>query len=423
MFWSGLPAVQVFSLARYGVWLFLDQEHLFGGRVPIGFWEVLHQRPILMQCLQAYIASSPKPMTLHRYYGPTNPRSIRLSRNNLLWKSASCVSRKLDELHRVHSLGALMHVQDNGSSSEGGEAPSNLTLVRPIAKRVSTFLRNRVAERRYVNQWIIGYRFAAPSEALDVLDHNFAQYRLLIPPTDRYWADPFPVQHEGRYFLFFEEVLYSEAKGHLCVAEINDDGLAEQPRVLLKREYHMSYPFIFSWRQEWYLIPETQAANRIDVYKFDSFPYKASYCGTIMDNVNAVDATLLEADGRWWMFVAMAPEGTWNVDELFLFHAESPFGPWLPHRKNPIKSDVRSARPAGGILARKGKYYRPAQDCSYRYGYAVRFQEIELLSEADYLEREVGAVLPGWSPEILATHTVNAAGGLNVIDVQQQRRR
>src|SRR5207249_6501135 len=127
----------------------------------------------------------------------------------------------------------------------------------------------------------------------------------------------------------------------------------------------------------------------------------------VMENVQAADTTLVEAAGQWWMFTAMAPRGTWNVDELFLFHADNPFGPWSPHPKNPIKSDVRSARPAGRVFARGGKYYRPAQDCSYGYGHAVRIQEIKVLSEANYVEEEAQVILPNWSPDIVGIHTLN----------------
>jgi hypothetical protein len=420
MFWSGLPADPVLPLARHGVWSFLDHERLFTGHAPIGFWEVLNQHPVTTQCLQVQRAGSPKPMILHQYHGPTNLRSIKLSRNNLLWKSVPFVSRKLNELHRVDSVDALTTIQERGERAPLEGAPSNLKVVGPIASHVSRFLRNRRMERKYVDQWILAYKF---SSSPGVFDHNFDEYDVLLPPKDRYWADPFPVTVDNRSFLFFEEFLYSEAKGHLCVAAIDKDGLKEEPKILLKLEYHLSYPFVFSWQGEWYLIPESQEGNGIDVYKFDSFPYKVSYYKTIMEGVKAADTTLFEADGRWWMFAAVASHGTENLDELFLFHADSPFDPWLPHPNNPIKSDVRSARPAGRVFAQEGKYYRPSQDCSRRYGYAIRLQQIKVLSEVDYVEEEVEVILPDWSPGIVATHTINFDGALNVIDAQRRLRR
>jgi hypothetical protein len=421
LFWSGLPADDALPLARHGVWYFLDHELLMTGRAPIGFWEVLTQYPITLQCLQARLAASSKAVTLHRHAAPTHARSITLSRNNMLWKSAPVVSRKLNELRRVGSVERLVHMEQCTESSLRGDGPpSNAMLLKTATSHVSRFVRDRLTDLRYFDQWVIGYKYATDDQ---FLDRDFSAYRWLIPPKDRRWADPFPVRVDGRDFLFFEEIFNSNNRGHLCVAEIDHDGLREDPKVILQRDYHLSYPFVFSWQDNWYLIPESREANRIDVYRFDAFPYEVSYYKTIMDNVNAVDTTLFEADGRWWMFVAIAPPGTWNVDELFLFCAESPFGPWRPHECNPVKSDVRAARPAGRVFTRNGKYYRPAQDCSRGYGYAIRVQELKALSESQYLEEEVESILPGWSSDIVATHTLNVAGSLSAIDARRRRPR
>ncbi len=418
MFWSGLPADQVSSLARHGVWFFLDHERLFTGCTPVGFWEVLNRRA-MTQCLQAQLAGSPQPMVLHEYHGPTNLRSIRLSRNDLLWKSVAFVSRTLNELYRVDSLDALPTFRTRDDALLG-EAATNAGVVTPIVAHVARFLRNRRFERKYLEQWAMLYRF---SPTAGILEHDLSDYGLLVPPKECFWADPFPVQVGDRYFLFFEEFVYSENKGHLCVAAIDPDGLQEEPRVLLKREAHLSYPFVFCWQGEWYLIPESQEENRIDVYKFDPFPYDVRYHTTLMEGVKAADTTLFEAHGRWWMFVAIATPGTQNFDELFLFHSDNPVGGWVPHPMNPIKSDVRSARPAGRVFARDGRYYRPSQDSSRRYGYAMRLQEIKILSEHDYVEEEVDAILPDWSPDVVATHTFNFSGALTVVDAQRRRRR
>jgi len=420
VFWTGLPGVHVGSLAQYGAWFFLDHERLLTGHAPVGFWEVLNQRPVTTQRLQAQLASSSEETILHSQSGPTDPRSISRSRNNLLWKSVPLASRKLDELHRSGSLDPFENGQQNVGDDVLSEAPSNLTIVKAIASNVSRFVRDRITNRRYIDQWVIAYKYATCEECGD---RKLADYHWLIPPKDRFWADPFPVQTDDGDFLFFEECLYSENKGHLCVAAIDQNGLKEEPKTILTRDYHLSYPFVFLWHGERYLIPETQDANRIDVYKFDAFPYGLSYYKTIMNNVRACDATLFEADGSWWMFVAIGSHGTWNVDELFLYYADNPFGPWVAHPKNPIKSDVRSARPAGGLFARQGKYYRPAQDCSRGYGHAIRLQEVKVLSRTKYVEEEVETILPDWSIDIVATHTLNAAGALSVVDAKKRRRR
>jgi hypothetical protein len=118
------------------------------------------------------------------------------------------------------------------------------------------------------------------------------------------------------------------------------------------------------------------------------------------------------------MFANTAVAGASFWDELHLYHAPTPMGPWTPHRRNPVVSDVRSARPAGTLFQRSGAWYRPSQDCSRSYGSALNIQRILRLDESTYLEETVGRVAPDWAPGLTGVHTVNALGGLTVIDAR-----
>jgi hypothetical protein len=81
-------------------------------------------------------------------------------------------------------------------------------------------------------------------------------------------------------------------------------------------------------------------------------------------------------------------------------------------------ADVRRARPAGRVLRVNGRLFRPAQDCSVRYGYAVSFQQIDVLTETAYEESCAGRLEPCWLPGNLATHTFNHNEEFEVVDAQ-----
>jgi hypothetical protein len=130
---------------------------------------------------------------------------------------------------------------------------------------------------------------------------------------------------------------------------------------------------------------------------------------------------LAEIDGTWWMFVSIAEHSI--PDELYLFSAPSPLGPWTPHRRNPVKSDVRSSRPAGALFEWNGEVYRPAQDSSGRYGYAITINRIVQLDEDGFREEEVSKVLPNWRNDLIGTHTLSTSDDLTVIDCLVRRRR
>jgi len=233
----------------------------------------------------------------------------------------------------------------------------------------------------------------------------------LRPPRDRSWADPFPVVRDGRCWVFFEEVVHHPKKGRIAVMELREDGSAGPLTVILDRECHLSYPFVFEHGGEWWLIPESGANRTVDLYRCDQWPHRWTHEKTLFRDTRIVDATLWEHGGRWWLF-AGAPRRRGDASgQLNLWFADSPCaGDWTPHPANPVVVDRSRARPAGRLFRHDGQVIRPAQDCSVRYGYAVRFMAIEELSPDAYREREVKAFLPDWDRTIRATHTFNRAG-------------
>jgi hypothetical protein len=123
------------------------------------------------------------------------------------------------------------------------------------------------------------------------------------------------------------------------------------------------------------------------------------------------------------MFVGVKAPGAVEASLLHLYHADSPLGPWKPHRLNPVKIDVRSARPAGPLFHHHGQWYRPAQCGVPNYGSAIIVNRIVELTTERFREVEVSRLAPTWRPGLTGTHTIAAAGGLTVIDARQVRRR
>ncbi len=238
----------------------------------------------------------------------------------------------------------------------------------------------------------------------------------LFPPGTRGWADPFPFAHQGAVHLFFEDIHPTTGKGVIAVMTQGPDGTFGPPRPVLKRPHHLSYPFVFEWGGEVFMVPESSQAGRVELFRAARFPLEWESAGVLLDGVGAVDATLFEHGGRWWMMVNLRETGASSWDEMSLFYADSPLGPFVPHPKNPVVSDVRRARPAGRIFSRNGRLYRPAQDCSGHYGRALVIHEILTLTPDDYREtvaarHDAAALGVGDS-----LHTYNAVPGLEVVD-------
>jgi hypothetical protein len=243
-------------------------------------------------------------------------------------------------------------------------------------------------------------------------------FKTIVPPSDRYWADPHVLYRNGEHYVFIEEYSFENAKGHISVIRIDKDGSYAKATTVLERPYHLSYPFVFEHAGEVYMVPESMHNRTVELYRCTEFPERWEFVCNLLEGVSAVDSTLLFHNGTWWLFAnVLENEGGSASEELFVFYTDALLsGNWTPHPLNPVVSDVTRARPAGPIQLRERRLYRPSQDCSVRYGYAIGINEIAVLSKEDYAETEVGRIKPDWGKNVLATHTLAYAAGLTVVD-------
>lgn len=277
---------------------------------------------------------------------------------------------------------------------------------------------NKLLSPFYFNQWTV-----LLSPQADYKSMRWKDFKVLKSPLDRFWADPFPWAKDNKLYLFVEEFLYSKKRGHLSVLTLNKDFSVANNQVILEKPYHLSYPYIFEYKGEMYMIPESMKNNKIDLYRCKNFPNKWEHEETLIDNLPALDATLLEISGKWWLFANIKSESGSTFDTLHLYYSDNPLSSnWKPHPQNPIVKNIKSARPAGRIFMDNGKIIRPSQDCSLAYGYAINFNEIATLNEKEYKETRIHYFKPPpIGIKLLTTHTFNKVNGLVTIDAIQRR--
>jgi hypothetical protein len=270
-----------------------------------------------------------------------------------------------------------------------------------------------------VEQWSLAFRFTQ----IEPWSASLEGFHRLVPPKDRFWADPFPLQRGGKSYVFFEELPFAAGKAHISVVEVDRDGRASEPVRVLERDYHLSYPFLVEDQGELYMIPETAHNHTVEIYRCVEFPHKWRRERVLLDGLYAADATLHRGEGRWWMFVNVAANGAEIHDELHIYSADKLLGEWHPHRANPVKSDVRSSRPAGKLFTQGGKLYRPAQICAPLYGSGVSINRVIRLNHEEFVEREESRLVPSKESGLLGLHTINRAGDLSVVDVFARARK
>lgn len=457
----------ILKAPKYGIWSFHHGDNRVNrGSLP-GFWEVMEGVRTTGSVLQILSEQLDGGTTLARHVGGTEMKSVAKNMHNLYWKTAPLLITSLKNLHddragfeskymfgkeqcKVNSPNSrdsstdnsLATSQDNANASLsdcqcGGSKssqslakpfepychplrtqPSNWQMLRGLSRMAARLFAEKARHVFHYDQWFLAYHIAKTGNG-----QAFYQYKTILPPKDCFWADPFPVERDGRYFVFFEEYIYKTDRAHLSVLEIDQDGNWSNPTQIIQRPYHLSYPFVFEFEGTTYMIPETGENRSIELYRCTDFPHGWEFDRELMPNVNAVDATLHEHDGKWWLFTSIVDKDLHNRDCLHLFFADTPFGPWQSHPENPLQCDIRNARPAGKLFTKGGVLYRPAQDCSTRYGYAIKVNEVLEFNERRYRERVVTEITPDWEPLLLGTHTINFCGNLTVIDGERLRQR
>lgn len=410
---------EALKIARHGVWSFHHGDNLVNRGGPAGFWEVMDGIPVTGSVLQVLTEDLDNGRVIYRSWSPTADRfSVKANRNNLYWKTSAFVLRKLKDL----AAGCQPCTPDNQLyrpySNRLFRMPTNAEMFSRLTRLGTKYAAGHVRSALNTEQWALAYRFrTGPGD----MNNTLYRFKNLSPQKDRFWADPCAIKAGDRYYIFLEEYLNKTAKGHISVVELDRKGVVSGPTTVLERDYHLSYPFVFEWNNDYYMVPESAGNKTIELYRCTSFPFEWKLEKVLMTDIRAKDATLAEVDGTWWMFVSIAEHSI--PDELYLFSAESPLGPWTPHPRNPVKSDVRGSRPAGGLFNWNGELYRPAQDSSGRYGYAISINKVTKLDGEGFREEHVSSILPNWNKKLLATHTISIAGDLTVVDCLVRRAR
>lgn len=415
----------ILTASGYGVWSYPHGDGRTEGAGPPGFREVVERLPETGSSLRIMSDDPDGGTVLYRSWFFTHPFSPARNRNYYYWASSSFLPRQIERLHR---LGEEEFFKETGRRFGGDldhgdhrpyETPSNMAALTAFARVFARMILRMCQKALYVDQWhlVFDLNGSRPSE--------LGSLRKMMPPADRFWADPHAVRVDGRYYVFVEEYDYKKRKGHIAVIEVDEEGNSKGPVRVLEKPYHLSYPFVFEWEGTYYMVPESAQNRTIELYECVQFPHAWKFKMNLMQNVAAVDTTVFHHEGKWWLFTGIAEnEGALPNVELFLFHSKELLTEgWNPHPMNPIVSDVKKARPAGKLFARDGKLYRPSQDCSEMYGHGFDLNEVLLLSESAYLEKKVHSVRPDWDRRVEGTHTFTSEGNLTVIDAFLRRPR
>ncbi len=266
-----------------------------------------------------------------------------------------------------------------------------------IARRLKRLARNWLFPSpapapRELHEWAIGiYTGATPWQLLPVADRNPVLTRYDVRDTRAVFvADPFMLRVSNAWHMFFEVMNWNSGKGEIALASSADGLHWQYQQIVLSEPFHLSYPYVFAWADDYYMIPESWKAGAVRLYRASHFPTQWTYVATLLELPYITDCSLFHDGDRWWLFGETG--ANFRCDTLRLYTAPDLRGPWIEHPHSPIVRDnPHSARPAGRILTEGGRVLRFAQDCAPCYGLQVFAFAITELTPERYSEEPLGA--------------------------------
>lgn len=406
---------EILSAAKYGVWSYHhDDLNKYRGP-PACFWEIMFGDPVTGVTLQRLTEGIDNGVVLHKGWFKTVLKSYPRNREAAFAGSTGFPARVCRDI-----LAGVADYADSAPSETRAKVyrvPGN----EQTAKFVGCLALNKFKDTygwlfRH-DQWGIGivdapiHRFLEPGFAPEVR-------WLPAPPRDRIAADPFAVRGNHKTTIVYEELSYRDNKGRLVAVEASDDGGCSSPRIVLDLPMHLSYPFLIEHDGEVYCVPESSQASEVVLYRAAEFPWKWERVATLIAGQRVIDASLFQYEDRWWMLGAI--KGPGGCIGLHGWHARHLRGPWIAHMCNPLRIDIRGARPGGTPFFHRGELFRPSQDLSMTYGGRIVIQRITRLNEREFKEHPSTIVSPrpDW-PYNAGMHTLSSAGDQTVIDAKR----
>lgn len=405
-FGFGIIRGGIHDVTRYGVWSFHHgDERVYRGGPPC-FWELYNREPTAGAILQRLTDELDAGVVLKRGFFAANQGSYHANLNHVYYGTTEWPAQVAKDL--MNGTAPYLEAEPTETDAPIYTAPSPDKIARWSLRQkydsVAKLLRGKT-------QWNIGI-IDQSIESVVHDDTPEVQWFSNLRP-DGFFADPFPAEVDGNLVVFFEDYSYQRGRAKISYVSYPEGFEEGTVQTAHTEPFHMSYPYPFEYDGDTYITPEIHEANEVRLYRVEA-PDKWQFERTLVEDIQGVDPTVVQYDGRWWLFVTTPP---YENTKLRVWHAPEPTGPWTPHDSNPIKTDVRSARPGGTPFVSDGVLYRPGQRCAETYGERLVVNRVDEITPETYEEQPIAELVPpldGRYPS--GCHTLSTGGGITAVD-------
>lgn len=280
-----------------------------------------------------------------------------------------------------------------------------------IAERIKYFL-------FYVeNDWEIGVS-KSPIQSF-LVSKKLPEINWLKMPRSVFWADPFGIFKDNKYFIFYEE--YSKLKKYATInlAVLSADLKILDTRIVIDEGYHLSFPFLFWHNEELFMLPESCVTKKLMVYKCSTFPF-AWKREKILLNEPCIDSVLFFENSFWWLIYSKV-EADEQKGKFYIRKNTLPFDSWEKCPETQIeRASSFNVRNGGSVFIHNSSLFRITQNCTRSYGQSIVINRILSLSVENFKEEAVKE-LRLTRKDTKGFHTLSACGEFSLLDRRRER--
>lgn len=244
----------------------------------------------------------------------------------------------------------------------------------------------------------------------------------IYPHSDNYWyADPLLCEYDNRQVVFMECFNRKTYIGSIGYVDLQDyHSPSSQVKIVIKENFHMSFPLTFVWGSELYLLPETEMNDSLVLYRCTSFPDKWERAAQLLQGHKIVDSVLIKMEDKKASFLASEydPEDPKLTRFCRFDLVKEETGISAVWHGTDHDEYTYDSRAAGRVIENR---MIPLQKSTPGiYGYSIQFHTIKD-SKIQKLCREIlpsDLHIAGKHRKLLGTHTYSQSSDFEVIDIE-----
>ena len=412
---KGIFKGEMLKVSKFGIISFHHGDNTWNKGGPPGFWEVVLKKPSTGFIIQILTHELDNGKIVFKGECATQ-KTFLLNQYNVFCESNDFISKSIVKILKEQKINSVGTSSINNNSIL--KSPSFYFTFKYIFLTLKLFFiiffQKFILKKQQI--WEISY----DRNHFDKI--NYQNIKKIKNLPGHFFGDPFVLERNKKHYVFVEDYIKKDSKAVISVIEIDDKDNHKHFTNIIEEDFHLSFPFIFEYENDLFMVPESSENKDIRLYKCLKFPNKWIYCYNLISNIHAADTIIFKKSNLYWLLTTTSNNNDYS-SQLNIFYSDNPLSQsWIPHKNNPVKYDINNGRNGGLIIDNNGELIRAIQTFDYnkygqnQYGRKINLNSIINISETDFNESFKYTINPYFKKNILGTHTINSTNNFTVID-------